>query len=115
MGLFLLFLIASLPNHHPQAPIVCKQYYPNTNHVLPAGVRFNYTPAQKVLNNLRCYCETVKPLERRCVQSRFPLDACQERTAQWAEQNLANVPDPQNVIAPAPVRQNAIINIQPTP
>jgi len=116
MGLFLLFLIANLPDFHPQAPIECKQYYPGTDYVLPKGVSFNYTSEQKVLNNLRCYCEEVKRVERECRSRGFARSRCLQKTATWASNNLLDRSSFENVSLPrVPRRKNVIVNIQPSP
>ena len=113
MGQFVLLLITTLTSFHPQSPILCKQYYPGTNHVVPRNITFNYTPQQKVLNNLRCYCETVKPLELQCIDHGYSRDDCRLRSERWASSNLINRDYRQGQLANVPIRRNVIINVQP--
>ena len=77
-----LFFLASLPQ------IECPEWLPGTNQVLPPGVTL--TIDQKLKNNLRCYCEVVKPAETKCLKTRAP-EICHRRTENWIENNITNV------------------------
>ncbi len=114
MVVFLSFLIASLPSYHPEAPIQCVQYYPGTDIVLPKGVTFNYTPTQKILNALRCYCEIVKLVETNCLRRGFSRASCISKTKEWANQNLSIAKPRPGQLPPVP-RRNFMINVQTSP
>ena len=108
---FVLSLMLAMPAHHPANGIVCKQYYPGTNIALPAGVVYNYTPEERVRNNLRCYCETVKSTERDCIRAGFSKRECVAKTHRWASANLVDKASVAQGVTPIP-RRNVIVNIQ---
>lgn len=114
MILFVLLLSANT-SFHPQTPILCRQYYPGTNQIVPEGIPFNYTPQQKVLNNLKCYCEVVKPLETLCIDNGYDRADCLAKTANWATLNLIDGLSIVRSVIRVPARRNVIVNIQPTP
>lgn len=74
-----LVLLTSLP------AIECPRWLPGTDQVLPPQVHL--TPDQQLSNNLRCYCEIVKPAERECIRMKSP-DQCKQRTLDWINRNL---------------------------
>ena len=114
MSILLSLLLGSLPDYHPRADIQCPQHYPGTNYRLPAGTQFNYTPAQLLAHRVRCYCETVKPLERACMRH-FSKEECTARSQSWLNANLS-LPTAIERVPLNPGRlKNVIINIQPTP
>lgn len=113
MALCLSFLIATLPSFHPQAPIQCRQYLPGTNQVLPAGVNYQYTKEEKLMNDLRCFCEIVKPAEVQCITRGIEKRLCVAKTRRWVTANVVFQGQPG--IANIPTRKNVIVNIQPTP
>ncbi len=104
-----ILILLSLPSHHPESTITCRQYFPGTNHLVPAGVVYNYTPEQSLSNKMRCYCETVKPLEHMCITRGYSTQACKSKTNTWVGDNLREaVP---NRIPRLP-RRNVILNIR---
>ena len=113
MALCLSFLIATLPSFHPQSPIQCLKYLPGTNQALPAGVEYRYTKDQKLMNDMRCFCEIVKPLETQCIDRGIEKRLCVAKTHNWVMNTLTTQLRP--VIANIPARKNVIVNIQPTP
>ena len=80
--MFTLILLASLPN------LECPEWLPGTNQILPAGVTL--TKEEKLKNNLRCYCEIVKPAENECIQTRAP-EICRRRTNNWIDENITRL------------------------
>ena len=70
------------------AQIHCPEWLPGTNRILPPGVTL--TKDQKLKNNLRCYCQIVKPAEEDCLKRNLP-DACRERTSNWVAENITNL------------------------
>jgi hypothetical protein len=86
--------------------IVCPNWLPGTNEILPDGVLLS--PELKLKNKLRCYCEVVKPAERLCIEM-HSATVCKERTDRWVEQNLSL----QRNILPAIPRRGRLINLEP--
>ena len=80
--MILVFFFAGLAQIH------CPEWLPGTDRVLPAGVTL--TKEQKLKNNLKCYCQIVKPAEIECLKRNLP-DMCRQRTAAWVTENIANV------------------------
>ena len=70
----------------PDINIACPLYLPGTNVLVPPGIVYRYSKSEKKKNQLRCYCETVKPLEEACINAGFNRQECIDRTARWIEE-----------------------------
>ena len=106
-----LLLLMTLNNSDPSTPIRCVNYLPGTNTPVPPGIVYQYTPQEKQLNTLRCYCEIVKPVEDKCIKDGYVKSVCLNKTINWLNQNtnvLAGLPT--RIIRPP--RRNEIINIR---
>lgn len=114
--MLLAFILAtSLPNWHPDAPIGCVEYMPNSDIRVPAGVTFGYSPSQWRDNQMRCFCEVVKPLESMCIRSGYNSSQCKSRTTRWVDENfqIVNPGNNQNQEGEGQnERRNFILNIR---
>jgi hypothetical protein len=108
MTFLIMMILMALPTS-PDQPITCARYIPGTDTPLPAGVDYRYTQVERMENDLRCYCERVKPAERAC-KERYQFSLCVSRTHRWINATFGP-PMPMRV-APGSGR-NMIVNIQP--
>ena len=70
----------------PSDPIVCPNWLPGTDSVLPVGVTLS--PALRLENKVRCYCEVVLLKEGECIRQGFSRTQCVKRTKDWVSKNL---------------------------
>ena len=79
--------------------IVCPNWLPGTNEVLPRGVELS--KPLKLKNKLRCYCEVVIPAEETCMRVKS-REVCKSRTQQWIRENFPDMLNPisQNTSTP---------------
>jgi len=110
--------LAAPPFFHPDAPVTCRKYLPGTNTEVTPGVIYRYSPQEWRNNQMKCYCSTVLPLERLCIQGGYGKRRCEQRTSRWIEENFPIAPGGAQNQSPgqgATRRQNFILNIQGYP
>jgi|15BtaG_2_1085339.scaffolds.fasta_scaffold05193_3 hypothetical protein len=114
---FSVLLLGASPFIHPDREIVCPNYLPGTDTRVPPGVIYRYSREQWRDNLMRCFCETVKPIEEMCTRAGHGKERCENRTARWVSENFPVLPAPgQGGQGNNGTRKkNFILNIQVSP
>ena len=98
----------------PTDPIVCPNWLPGTNSILPVGVTLS--PGLRLENKVRCYCEIVLPKQEECIRQRFPRSSCVKRTKDWVAKSFLLKEDINNTnlrMTLHPARVPRMVNVDP--
>ena len=108
--LFSLVFLSPFNQHYNLEQIECPTWVPGTDEIVPEQMILS--PALRIHNKMRCYCQVVKVKERECLDNNIPRNICLQRTKEWVLDNLSlknkNLP---GGLVKLPTR-NLIVNVE---